>query len=778
MLDERKRLFQDTIRALSTALDLDDGQKLHHAWRVALVARHVATELQLPNASYIFYAGLLHDVGGVGLSDHVVHGAVRGFLDPQVRSHALDGARILRPFSLLSPIELLVADHHERFDGRGFPRGKRGHDVALGTYAIALADTLDVTLRACLPEARGEVALRLLETQGNKAWPGEVTEAARAVLTRRAGFIEDLYDEERLGRAVAAEDFAPAGLARLSPVEMLSQLLWVFARVIDAKHEYTMGHSVRVAWLAHRIGRGLGRDVINDWDIVWAGLLHDAGKVGVPRALLEMPRALGPEEWGLVRRHAHDSETIISSITDLADLAYPAAAHHERWDGRGYPRGNAGEDIPLLGRVLAYADAYDAMRSARAYRGALDHDVVMARIRADVGAQFDPHLADVALHVLDEAGRGPWPLPASLTGTERFFEAELADIRRAVPHRRAAVVRHELEGALLLEVEPWSLLALTPDLEPVEGEAVFCARAGDGPCDAWLQVLDEEGRRRLRGWFTTAAVHETFTTFVFTRTGAPLELLARRGPAGFEVYHRCARSRVQTMKRIALFYRNFLASAEGACFLDRSGAVVDVNRTFLELYRCQLREVVGAPPALLRPPPNDGHEFRALLDEAQERGGSWRGEVTTYARDGAEIPVLLTITSVRDASGGLVGHVVRVVDVPARPVQRELEGKGRELERLVRAGDAPADPAGVRQLAARPAGATAEGAPRARFDRARGEGLNRSQVGDLGAAVEPRQEAHRAETRSQPRPVGLAATRRERSAAASRASAATVRPGS
>lgn len=162
---------------------------------------------------------------------------------------------------------------------------------------------------------------------------------------------------------------------------------------IDAKDRYTRGHSERVALLATQLGAAMNLDEKQIEIIHVAGLVHDVGKIGVPEAVLCKPGKLTDEEFGLIKQHPVTGYEILKDIPPLEPMLPGVRNHHERWDGRGYPDGLADEQIPLLGRVLACADAFDAMSSTRAYRPAITRDKVLAEFQRCAGAQFDPKLA-------------------------------------------------------------------------------------------------------------------------------------------------------------------------------------------------------------------------------------------------------------------------------------------------------------------------------------------------------------------------------------------------
>lgn len=166
---------------------------------------------------------------------------------------------------------------------------------------------------------------------------------------------------------------------------------------IDAKDSYTHGHSERVALMSRNLAKAAGLDEFTCERIYVAGLVHDVGKIGVPESVLCKPGRLTYEEFELIKQHPEIGARILQDIRQMHDLIPGVLYHHERWDGNGYPHRLAGRDIPLFGRVIGLADAFDAMSTNRTYRSALKHVDVMAEIERCAGTQFDPDLAKVFL---------------------------------------------------------------------------------------------------------------------------------------------------------------------------------------------------------------------------------------------------------------------------------------------------------------------------------------------------------------------------------------------
>lgn len=174
------------------------------------------------------------------------------------------------------------------------------------------------------------------------------------------------------------------------------------AETIDAKDPYTNGHSARVAQYSKEIGRRYGYTIKQQDEIYMMALLHDIGKIGVPDAVINKPGKLSTDEYNVIKTHPKVGGKILQNIEEMPALYTGARWHHERYDGNGYPDGLAGKEIPEEARIIAVADAYDAMTSRRSYRDALPQDAVRKEIIRCSGSQFDPKFAEIMLHMIDE----------------------------------------------------------------------------------------------------------------------------------------------------------------------------------------------------------------------------------------------------------------------------------------------------------------------------------------------------------------------------------------
>lgn len=182
------------------------------------------------------------------------------------------------------------------------------------------------------------------------------------------------------------------------------------SNALDTKDAYTNGHSLRVTLYSMILAKELNLDEGYLEDIEIAGLLHDIGKIAMPKNILCKNGRLTDEEFNVMKSHPAKGEKIVLNINKLETISSWVKAHHEKYDGSGYPLGLKGEEIPLAGRIIALADTYDAMTSTRSYRKALEHDVAISEIKRCAGTQFDPKLAEMFVSLastIDEARKNP-----------------------------------------------------------------------------------------------------------------------------------------------------------------------------------------------------------------------------------------------------------------------------------------------------------------------------------------------------------------------------------
>lgn len=202
---------------------------------------------------------------------------------------------------------------------------------------------------------------------------------------------------------IAANISVKAAQKRIRQDELIiEQSISVLTKFVDAKDSYTNGHSYRVAEYSMLLGQKLGFSQDECRLLYYIALMHDCGKVAISDDILKKPDRLTDEEYLAIKTHTTAGAELLKDFTSIKDIRDGALYHHERFDGTGYPTGKKGEDIPLVGRIICVADAFDAMNSQRCYRSRRSKDYILSELKENRGKQFDPHVVDCFLALIQE----------------------------------------------------------------------------------------------------------------------------------------------------------------------------------------------------------------------------------------------------------------------------------------------------------------------------------------------------------------------------------------
>ncbi|MBV9773216.1 MAG: response regulator [Gemmatimonadetes bacterium] len=268
-----------------------------------------------------------------------------------------------------------------------------------GTELLSLAKSRDDALGFIILTGVGtmEDAIRALRLQADdyllKPFNlDEVLLSVERALRHRRLVLENRYYQEHLEGRVAEQ---------AQQIESLfADALFTIAGAVEARDGYTGGHIERVTRYAVATGRAMGVNADTLRQLWVAGLLHDVGKVAIPDQILGKPGRLSQEEYGIMQRHPTIGANILERSSFLRPAIDGVLHHHERWDGTGYPQRLRGEEISLVGRILAVADAYDAIVTTRPYRKKSPSEAAVAELRRCAGTQFDPEVVEAFLRAL------------------------------------------------------------------------------------------------------------------------------------------------------------------------------------------------------------------------------------------------------------------------------------------------------------------------------------------------------------------------------------------
>ncbi|MEA1834442.1 HD-GYP domain-containing protein [Methylobacterium durans] len=424
--------LSELLGALSHALDLTEGQPAGHCVRSTWIAMHVGQEMGLPQMQLweLYFTVMLKDLGcssnaaricELYLSDDL--GFKRDFktvsdslpkvlgfvfshtglkaglaerfrailnilqnggeiVDDLIQTRCQRGAEIAARLRFPATVCNAIHALDEHWDGKGRPDHLAGPAIPLYARIALLAQVVDVFHTSA---GRGAALAEVRARTGSWFDPHIVACLERVAESNE--FWLTLGSKTIEGAVAALE---PAQSLIVVDDDYLDDIARAFAQVIDTKSPFTSGHSERVAVYADLIAAELGYSPARRRWLRRAALLHDIGKLGVSNSILDKNGKLDEQEWRDMRNHASLSEGILARVSAFCDMARIGGGHHERLDGKGYPRGLEGEEIEPETRIVSVADVFDALTADRPYRTAMPTERALEIMRADVGTAFDP----------------------------------------------------------------------------------------------------------------------------------------------------------------------------------------------------------------------------------------------------------------------------------------------------------------------------------------------------------------------------------------------------
>lgn len=434
----------EVLGSLSHALDLTEGQEAGHCVRCCFIGTRISEKLGLngTETADLYYTLLLKDLGCSSnaaricqlylTDDHAfkqgsktLDGSVKQAIAFVLRQTATDeplmrraktvfdvlrsadelvkdiyetrcqaGADIARQMRFSSAVAQGIAGLDEHWDGSGRPYRLVGEDIPLFSRIALLAQVMEVFFRS----GGADAALREIKQRSGTWFDPQVVRAAISC-ARDPGFWEALSAPDIESRVFAME---PAQDTLLLDEDLLDNIVRGFARVIDAKSPFTHGHSERVAHYTVLLAKelSLGR-MTQRW--MWrTALMHDIGKLGVSNRILDKKGKLTGEEFEVIKRHPVMSQTILNHVRPFRPMAWIAAAHHERLDGKGYPYGLSADALTQEMRILTVADIFDALSAERPYKPMLPLEEVRKIMCKMVGTAVDGDILQALWNIVDQ----------------------------------------------------------------------------------------------------------------------------------------------------------------------------------------------------------------------------------------------------------------------------------------------------------------------------------------------------------------------------------------
>jgi putative nucleotidyltransferase with HDIG domain len=427
----QKLRLAEVLSALTYALDITEGQPEGHSVRCCWIGLLIAEELRLDDQQTweLYYTLLLKDLGcssnaaricELYLSDDLsfkkdfklINGSLpqalrfvmshtglqagmaerfRAIINifqnggeisrELIETRCTRGADIARKMRFSEAVAQGIHNLDEHWDGSGKPEGKRGSDISLYARIALLAQVVDI-----FRMSGGEDAARKEIENRSGTWFDPMLVKAFKAVAARPSFWDAMKGDDLRESILELE---PQNSTINFDEDYLDDIASGFAQVVDAKSPFTKGHSERVALYADMIAEEMKLEAPHRRWLKRAALLHDIGKLGVSNSILDKPSKLDDTEWVAMRRHAVETETILSRISVFKFMAPVAAAHHERIDGKGYPKNMKGDEITFESRILAVADIFDALTADRPYRAAMPVAKALSIMNEDAGIAID-----------------------------------------------------------------------------------------------------------------------------------------------------------------------------------------------------------------------------------------------------------------------------------------------------------------------------------------------------------------------------------------------------
>ncbi|MTK09830.1 MAG: HD-GYP domain-containing protein [Hungatella sp.] len=368
--------LNDFLIAVSFALDFVEmdrlGMQSNHGKRTAYLTVCIARRMNLSEEE-IYDAAALSILHDNGISESSLYEQLPQEWDHAVtrfegtRGHCVIGEKNVKDYPFLTKPQDIILYHHERYDGNGY-FGLKGDEIPLISQIIAAADSFENYFKYADGDYSHVEVLKWLSI----CQAGMVCPQLAKVLDQMVKD-QSVWNNLSNDRIEQALDEVIPSFEMEVPLDKIRQVTGVFSRIVDCKSSFTRRHSKGLAEKAVRMAEYYNKDQVETARLIIAADLHDLGKLAVPNSILDVPRALTPEEFETIKKHVYYTRVALENIRGFEDITEWAANHHEKLNGKGYPFGKTGDELDFNSRMMGCLDVYQALTEDRPYRTGMSH---------------------------------------------------------------------------------------------------------------------------------------------------------------------------------------------------------------------------------------------------------------------------------------------------------------------------------------------------------------------------------------------------------------------
>ncbi len=678
---DKYNIFLEIICLLSKVLELDDKSNLSHGLRVAELSQAIARQLNHDKSGQLFIAGLLHDIGGVSLDKHILHHALDGFQDMKSRQHSARGAKILNSFPPFQAIAGWVADHHEKYDGTGFPEGKSKHNITSESGILHLADLLDIFIRRN-PQATLQELRRFLNKQSATSISPVIVEAAKQLFSTRES-LELLTKVSSKKTICSSLEINSLEIESISIPELITQLLWLTAQVPDCEKTGREFHANRVAFYCYRIAKTIHSPDVDPIQALWAGLLHDIGLRSISaQELRDSPSALSKES-SLYRNHPLVSAEMVSGINALAHVAPAIAAHHEHMDGTGFPKGLKENNIPLMAQIISICDHYDILAGEISGERRIGHLHAINELKKGWGQTFSSELLGKAIPVLEIWGPRNISWMRDVKNVHAFFISDPFDTLSQETEENQEKPDDSAEKTFF--PRQWALARITADFSFMENAEQICALAKNSLVENFFDIIADSEILDTRKALSKLTNGQSITFSLTSRQGTTLELIFIRQTYGYDILYRGVNKTPLFTRKYSLFYQHFRKTPEAELLLDQKAVVKDVNEKAVKLLGFPRQGLIKKELESLFSPflsTDQLFSFRRFMTIISE--DIWSEEFSMVNGTGEAYAVQVTLERLQGIDNHQLTYLCRLRDITTRKkMEQDMFHRDHALQLIV-----------------------------------------------------------------------------------------------